>query len=265
MRNVPDEVVTGRLERHIYISEVSMSPNKEAAIGGKDPEFEAPYPEQIPLSEDELQTLISDVESELRQERGGFSYLRCLPSSLRVGLGLGVSALVVAVVSIWLPRTDLSEVFLARLLIILGVLGILLGASVWYGLHPLHRPPLPRGYDKLLVVVSLVSLVVLAYWPLAIPMPSKPDDWGHAVPCLFMGTLFGLPVYLVLRLLDRGGRPIAAFLAAASAALAANGALALFCDNTSIGHVLRGHASVGFLFVGTLVLWRVVVGQLLER
>ena len=63
-----------------------------------------------------------------------------------------------------------------------------------------------------------------------------------------MGLLFGLPVYAIVRLFDRGNT-FGSLVAAAAAGLAGNMLLKMHCPVDSTSHVLLGHASVAVLFV----------------
>jgi hypothetical protein len=66
--------------------------------------------------------------------------------------------------------------------------------------------------------------------------------------CMGFGLLLGVPVYALLRLVDRGNA-FGSLIAASAAGLAGNFVLKAHCAIETTGHVLLGHASVAVLFV----------------
>ena len=74
-------------------------------------------------------------------------------------------------------------------------------------------------------------------------------------PCGLVGALVALPVYLLVRLLDRGSS-LSAVAAGTAAGLAGNTFLQMHCANTGTAHMALGHAMV--------VVW-CVLGVLLAR
>jgi hypothetical protein len=63
-----------------------------------------------------------------------------------------------------------------------------------------------------------------------------------------VGILLGIPVYALLRLVDRGNA-FGSLVAAAAAGLAGNFILKAHCSVPGTSHELLGHASVAVLFV----------------
>lgn len=240
-----------------------MSQAKDPDVEGFDPTFFKGIAEDGPLADEIMKSLYSEVEADIARERGPIAWLRSRPTSSRVGLGVGVSVGVVLAVALFSPRSDLSAMPAWRLAVTMGAVGVLFATSVWFGLRPLHRPQAPAWLDPMLVVSALMAMVALAYLPLADPMPHDHEDWAHALPCMFSGLVLGIPAYIVIRLVDRGGRPASAFLAASAAALAGNVAISMHCENNSLGHLLRGHVTIGLFFIGVVTLWRVVITRLL--
>ncbi|MEL6189934.1 MAG: hypothetical protein AAFU79_35365, partial [Myxococcota bacterium] len=184
---------------------------------------------------------------------------------VRMAFGLALSLLVVGGIATFNPRSDMHMVALWRVAVVMLSSAALFGASVWFGLRPLHRPPVPYWVEPGIVVVALVGMLLLAFLPLA-PMPKGDSgEWMYAWKCLYSGLIFSLPAYWLIRWLDRGGRRMSSFLAAAAAGLSGNAALAMACDNDSIEHLLKGHAPVGFVFVAAVGLWRWTISRLLPR
>lgn len=146
-------------------------------------------------------------------------------------------------------RTDLGELPLPFLALSIGSLAFLLGASAWAALRPLHRPPLPKWVGGALVVATLACTFLLALL--------SPHEGAHSEtsllremvsPCLFYGLFIGLPVYLVLRLLDRG-LGVGALIASCAAGLAGNLVLQLHCPRGETEHLMGAHFTVAVLFV----------------
>ena len=210
-----------------------------------------------------LEALLTDCEAQLDAERGARAWLRQRPTASRLGLGLGLPAGLVLVALLFAPRPDIGDVPAWRILGVVVCTAALLAASVWFGLRPLHRPPVPAWLEPAVVGAALLGAVGLAAMPLLEPIPpAGAGDWGHALGCLYGGVLIALPVFVILRLLDRGGRVFASVLSAAAAGLGANGVLALHCANDALGHTLRGHVGVMVALVGATLLWTWVRGRI---
>jgi hypothetical protein len=111
-------------------------------------------------------------------------------------------------------------------------------------------PLLSRGKIFVLVGLGLVAAVVLATMPAPHSLPihlvghGPSALWTSGSPCMYVGLTLGIPVYIVLRIVDRGS-PLGAVLAASAAGLLANLVLQVHCPVTSVGHRLVGHASIG--------------------
>lgn len=214
-------------------------------------------PPRDELDPDELDALFIGLEERLAAERGPAAWLRSRSSRARLALAMGMFVgLTVTVVSL-APRSDLSILPTWRVAVVMGSLTALFGASVWLELEPLYRAGAPIWVRRLVVSGALLGMAALAWLPLAPPVPAEdPSDLSHALPCLFGGLVLVVPAAALFRWLDRGGRAGSSYLAAAGAALAANAATALHCDNDSVLHILQGHASAGLMVVGVVALWR---------
>lgn len=245
----------------------SGPPNESGAgpDGDLDPALLVGLAGQGGLADNDLDALYRHLQGQLERERGLGAWLRARPTAARLALGLGLSLGLVLVIAFFGPRSDLDEIPVSRMLVFVTATASLFAASVWFGLRPLHRPAVSIWVERGIVASALVGMVALAYLPLTDPMPHEPEDWAHALPCMYGGLLIGAPTYLLIRLLDRGGRRISAFLAAAAAALAGNVAMSMHCANDSLGHLLRGHALLGVIFVGSVALWRWAMSRLVPR
>jgi len=116
--------------------------------------------------------------------------------------------------------------------------------------RPVHRPELPRWQIVCLVGVAVGATILAALWPgSGASAASHLHDTGvMAGACMGVGLLLGVPVYALLRLVDRG-HAFGNLVAAAAAGLAGNFVLKAHCAIETTGHVLLGHASVAVLFV----------------
>lgn len=116
--------------------------------------------------------------------------------------------------------------------------------------HPVHRPELPRWQVVCLVCVAVGATVLAAFWPTSGAHAITHEHTSRMVAgaCMGFGLLLGVPVYALLRLVDRGNA-FGSLIAAAAAGLAGNFVLKAQCAIDTTGHVLLGHASVAVLFV----------------
>ena len=75
-----------------------------------------------------------------------------------------------------------------------------------------------------------------------------PPGGFMAGACMGVGLLLGIPVYGLLRLVDRGNA-LGNLVAAAAAGVAGNFVLKAHCSIAGTTHELFGHASVALVFV----------------
>ncbi len=199
----------------------------------------------------DVDALLADVEGSLaKADKSPRFWLRSRSTGARRAIACLACLAVVGVGALTGLRSDLSEISVAWLAVAVVSLGSLLGASAFLALRPLHRPPLAPWARH-----GLVGLSLLATFALALVGPD-----GHALPavdgmiremaspCLFFGLFFGLPVYLVLRLFDRGPS-VGALIAACAAGLAGNLVLQLHCPRNEPEHLMGAHFTVVLLFV----------------
>ena len=116
--------------------------------------------------------------------------------------------------------------------------------------RPVHLPTLPRWQTWLLVCIAVGATIVAAFWPLpaAHANAHAHGDGIMAGVCMGVGLLLGVPVYALLRLVDRGNA-LGSLIAAAAAGVAGNFVLKAHCSIPGTAHELLGHASVAILFV----------------
>jgi hypothetical protein len=118
--------------------------------------------------------------------------------------------------------------------------------------RPVHLPALPRWQSICLACVAVAATIVAAFWPVpdALAAASTHEHGGGfmAGACMGVGLLLGVPVYALLRLVDRGNA-LGSLVAAAAAGVAGNFVLKAHCSIAGTSHELLGHASVAVLFV----------------
>jgi hypothetical protein len=117
--------------------------------------------------------------------------------------------------------------------------------------RPVHLPALPRWQSLCLVCIAVGATVVAAFWPVPAAMAATTHDHGNgfmAGACMGVGLLLGVPVYALLRLVDRGNA-LGSLVAAAAAGVAGNFVLKAHCSIAGTSHELLGHASVALVFV----------------
>ena len=212
-----------------------------------------------------LDGMLVDVEKKLEQaDRSWMFWLKSRASWMRRVIAFTATGLVVLLAGALTLRSNIGELPAAWLALTLGSLGLLLGVSVYCGLRPLHRPPLPRWLRVGVIGGTLLATAALALFApqagLAGGFAGEGSLLAHATPCFFYGLLVGLPVFLVLRLLDRGGSTLA-LVAACAAGLTGNLVLELHCPRNDVGHLVVGHFGVALVFVAGLALIHWLIGR----
>ncbi len=132
----------------------------------------------------------------------------------------------------------------------LAVFCVLLLIAMMMVTRPVHRPELPPWQVTCLVCVAIGATVLAAFWPGPGVQAATHEHASGMIAgaCMGFGLLLGVPVYALLRLVDRGNA-FGSLIAAAAAGLAGNFVLKAHCAIDTTGHVLLGHASVAVLFV----------------
>lgn len=116
--------------------------------------------------------------------------------------------------------------------------------------RPVHKPAFRRWQVACLACVTIGAAVLVAFWPGGSAQAAAAGENAGTLAgaCMGMGLLLGVPVYALLRLVDRGNA-LGALIAASAAGLAGNFALEAHCPIGTTEHILLGHASVAALFV----------------
>jgi hypothetical protein len=116
--------------------------------------------------------------------------------------------------------------------------------------RPVHLPELPRWQSLGLICLAIGAPILAAFWPYPAAHAATHDHGGSVMAgaCMGVGILLGVPVYALLRLVDRGNA-FGSLVAAAAAGVAGNFVLKAHCSVPGTSHELLGHASVAVLFV----------------
>jgi len=127
---------------------------------------------------------------------------------------------------------------------------VLLVVAMFMVTRPVHLPALPRWQSLCLACIAVGATVLAAFWPHPAAQAATHDHTGGVMAgaCMGAGLLLGVPVYALLRLVDRGNA-LGALVAAAAAGLAGNFVLKAHCAVPGTSHELLGHASVALVFV----------------
>ena len=207
--------------------------------------------------------LVARVREALAGEIGPAASLRALTTSLRVGAGVVVIALLSLVVLAVTPRHDLAAYPSLRMALALGIFAALGLMAVWTTLRPLHQPEVStRGHLGLsfAVLASIVAMALLpdAYSGAGLHVHVSAPVLDAAWRCLVFGVVTGAPFVLAARILDRAGLKGRTHLhfAGATAALTGNLTLQLHCPLTDPLHLLLGHATVVLPFLALEALVR---------
>ncbi len=117
--------------------------------------------------------------------------------------------------------------------------------------RPVHLPALPRWQSICLACAAVGATIVAAFWPVPPALAATVHDHGGGFmvgACMGAGLLLGVPVYALLRVVDRGNA-FGSLVAAAAAGVAGNFVLKAHCPIPGTSHELLGHASVALVFV----------------
>ena len=127
---------------------------------------------------------------------------------------------------------------------------VLLVVAMFMVTRPVHLPALPRWQSMCLACIAIGATVLAAFWPYPAAQAATHDPSGGGMvgACMGAGLLLGVPVYALLRLVDRGNA-FGSLVAASAAGLAGNFVLKAHCSVPGTSHELLGHASVALVFV----------------
>lgn len=215
-------------------------------------------PSEPPLGAEELDALFAGVGARVdAAERSPGYRLKTQPTSVRRALGLTVFLGIVGMTAVLRPRADLADLPTHLLAAYIVSLSVLVIAATTLALRPIHRPAIEGPRRWVLPGICLATTFGLVLVPGLAEMGAPPLPGAtvfHAGPCFAYGFLMGLPVYAVLRLLDRGDT-LGRVHAACAAGLVGNVALELTCATGGAPHMLAGHAAVlAFYVLGVIAL-----------
>jgi len=127
---------------------------------------------------------------------------------------------------------------------------VLLVLAMFMVTRPVHLPALPRWQSVCLACIAVGVTALAAFWPYPAAQAATEAPSGNimAGACMGAGLLLGVPVYALLRLVDRGNA-FGSLVAASAAGLAGNFVLKAHCSIPGTSHELLGHASVALVFV----------------
>lgn len=226
--------------------------------GLSDPD-EAPATPDDPTQPGALEDLRMRVAAGVAAEDARpLATLRQRPTWQRQLVGVGALVLLVGTTFVAMPRADLALYPVWRLVLELGTYALAYMLCLLVALRGAHLPSLsPRvTYALATGAIALVGLVGL--------LPAPHEHGEHVSrglaellsPCAVVGVMVALPVYALVRLLDRGSS-LSAVAAAGAAGLAGNSLLQMHCANTQSAHMLLGHAAVGVWLLLGVALARV--------
>lgn len=203
----------------------------------------------------DLDRMLGDVEKKMEAADQSWTFwLRSRATWMRRLIALSAAGLVVGVGGVVTLRDNFAQLPVPYIVAALGSLGVLLGLSLHQALRPLHQPPIKGWQSRAIVGLTLLAtagVALLAPTDLPVEIGASAGLFAHVGPCLFWGLLFGVPVYLMLRLLDRGSST-AALIAACAAGLSSNLVLQLHCPRSDPEHLMASHFAVALLFVAGL-------------
>lgn len=171
---------------------------------------------------------------------------RSRPTRVRRAIGATGTALVIATGGLLALRSDFAQLPVIPTALVLGALLFLLGVALNDTLRPLHQPMTSWTHGAVTAATLSATFLIAWLWPADVAETALSGPTAH-LPCFFFGIAAGVPVYLLLRWLDRG--PSNSVLTAACAAgLSANLVLQLHCPVDNTDHLLLGHfGAVAFI------------------
>ena len=201
-----------------------------------------------------------DLEAQLASENRFLGRLAGIPNTSRWLLTCGALLLPVGV-GLAKLRPDIGGYPSAQMVIELSAFGCVALASCWYWLRPLYRTQPPHWTFVVLLTVGLLLPWLVAILPQipadssALPAIAPHGAVARAAACFALGSALALPVVAVVGGLGRRGRETTGFtlLPALAGAQAGLLGLELHCPNTSIWHLLSGHAPIALALP---ILWQ---------
>lgn len=225
----------------------SASNRPEPDLGERLRELEAP---ETPGSTERMDQMFSKVKTECDQsDRSLSGFLRSRSTVTRRMLVLSVFATLALIGWFAFPLVG-DQARTIQWAVSLVSFCVLILLAMFMVTRPVHLPALPRWQSLCLVCIALGATVVAALWPHPAAQAATHEHVGNVMAgaCMGVGLLLGIPVYALLRLVDRGNA-FGSLVAAAAAGVAGNFVLKAHCAVPGTSHELLGHASVAVLFV----------------
>lgn len=224
---------------------------REPSTTPSDEALRARLKEAQPSRGDELDGLFAEIESGVkRADAHPLASVRATPTRTRRAIAVGAFIAIFVFTLVTNARADMSLYPMPRLVAECAAYITLLCLSIFAAVRSEAMPMLSRRTIALLVSLGLLATLVLAMVPAPHALPihlvgrGPITAWSSGAPCMYFGLALGIPVYAVMRLVDRGS-PLGSVLAASAAGLLANLVLQVHCSVTSVGHRLAGHATIG--------------------
>ena len=225
----------------------SASDRPDDGIGERLRELDAP---DAPPNDDRMDRMFADMKAECdKNDRTVTGFLRSRSTIARRLIVLTVFAALAIIGWFVFPLVG-DEARSGPWIASLATFCILLVLAMFMVTRPVHLPALPRWQSMCLACVAIGATVLAAFWPHPAAQAATQDHTGGAMAgaCMGVGLLLGVPVYALLRLVDRGNA-MGSLVAAAAAGLAGNFVLKAHCSVPGTSHELLGHASVALVFV----------------
>jgi hypothetical protein len=209
----------------------------------------------------DLRELEAKLGAELEREAAPASRLKSLPTTTRLFIALGLTLLVALFEGTLVARADMELVPVERLAPMVLTFEVLAVFALWMALRPLQRVALPTWLEAALVVGALALPVVFSFVQPETGHPASMRGAGsdllrYVATCLAHGLALAATVWLALGALDRSGlgvgfAPLGAGTAAATVAVLG---LQLHCPIPNAPHHLLGHASIGAVVLGAVLI-----------
>ncbi len=213
--------------------------------------------------EQSAERLWSELALQVERETGPVAWLRSRSTPVRTLLALAVPALAAGVYWATKRRADWDAYPQPRMLVEIGVLVLAVWLVARTELRPLQHASRPVARASVALAAFVTPIAIAWFAPAhtshaASLQGTGADFWPRALACLGFGLSIGLPVLIVVRLLERnpeGSRSLV-LLACGLGGLAGNLTLHLHCPITHLPHLLVGHASIGVVLLPLLLLRR---------
>ena len=225
----------------------TVSDRPENGLGERLRELEGPV---SPTDGELMDRMFSDLKSQCdHSDRTIAGFLRSRSTVARRLIVLSVFAVLAAIGWFAFPIVS-AQAQSVPWAVSLAAFFILLLLAIFMVTRPVHLPALPRWQTACLICVAVGATIVAAFWPIPAAQAATHDHGSGfmAGVCMGVGLLLGIPVYALLRLVDRGNA-LGNLVAAAGAGVAGNFVLKAHCPIPGTSHELLGHASVALVFV----------------